>query len=709
MTVGTQLAGLVLAVVNATLITNLLTQAVKFHTDRTRGTTLSQEVFKILEHAATVFVLQAILTQVFAQLNDKVHIGFNFAYINGLVNSTVEDRRSAVMGHHNVILLGARGQRQEQVASCFNSRRDEHVGSHAELKVLQAFVPTMRLSAAGRSQKRGGLNPTHANLVRLALGHSVEHHVGLSVTDVVNVQRILFVANSLVAQVFGQTIPTNTAGRACCIFSRVIVCASVGLVQVELGLLAFRCKLVLNTGSRINLGNNLTTGNIDVARNGHQSQNAVCSLVAVLVLVECQTPSNRSRLCVCVHASSLVDILYGNFADLSSLFGGHTHLGVIDAGCKLVEAIAPVLNELMIVKILVDDNPQPSHSHCRVGTRTNTQMNFSARRKPVDARINGNQLSATFHQVDNSMTEQAVTVGGKRHLTPHNHDLGHMVCRIVERAFQTACIVHFRIIRTKHVRTGHGTRLIASIAGLGVACIRRAQNSLSHIGNKNAARTTRAREHCHAFRTICIAEIVTFLFHNGKSLIPRDTLPLVGHAAELRVALHGVDNAARVVDIILQSQATCAQTTLGNGVVLVALDMIDYALFVDVNLQAASNRMAARRRPHRSTNNGKVALLVLPRLAKIILELHAFPFSLFLARACHLPAGVLNIYVFTEKIFGKNQANQPAALLNPMKLAAEAVRQMDAQEAHCRNANANRECGNKAARHIENTRNRHRA
>ena len=35
------------------------------------------------------------------------------------------------MGHHNVILLGARGQGQEQVTSCFNSRRDEQIGSHA--------------------------------------------------------------------------------------------------------------------------------------------------------------------------------------------------------------------------------------------------------------------------------------------------------------------------------------------------------------------------------------------------------------------------------------------------------------------------------------------------------------------------------------------------------------------------------------------------
>ena len=109
-------------------------------------------------------------------------------------------------------------------------------------------------------------------------------------------------------------------------------------------------------------------------------------------------------------------------------------------------------------------------------------------------------------------------------------------------------------------------------------------------------------------------------------------------AAELRVALHGVDDAARVVDVVLERQAPRAEAPPGDRVVLVALHVVDDPVLVHVDLEAAAHGVAPRRRPHGRAHDGEVPLLVLPWLAKIVLELHVLSFPCF---SSFWPAAVL--------------------------------------------------------------------
>lgn len=209
----------------------------------------------------------------------------------------------------------------------------------------------------------------------------------------------------------------------------------------------------------------------------------------------------------------------------------------------------------MIVEILVDDDPQPRHRHGGIGAGTHAQMHFGARGEPVDARVDADELGTALHEVDDRMAEQAVTIGSERHLAPHDHDLRHVVLGVIVGTFQTTRVVHFRVVRTENMRTGHGARLVACITGLRVACVRRAQNCLCHVGNEDAARAARSGEHGHAFRTVGVAEVIALLLHDGERLIPTDAFPLVVFAAEFRVALHRVNDTARVVHVILERQA----------------------------------------------------------------------------------------------------------------------------------------------------------
>ena len=622
--VRTQLARLVLAVVHAALEHHLVAQVLEGHLGGTRAA-LREEVGLVLEQAPAVLVLQAVHLQVLAQLDEYLDVGLHLAHVHGLVHRAQRHRRSRVVRHDHVVLLGARGQGQHEVGERLDGGRDEAIGCHAPLQVLAALVPTGRLGAARGGEQRRGLYPAHADAVRLALRHRVEHHVGLRVTNVVHVERILVVADGLALEVVGQRIPADAALRARGVLGRGVV----GLVDVERGALhrrglgsRLRLRVVLHTGRRVDLGDDLAAGHVDVAADGHQRQHAVGRLVAVLVLVERKAPGDGRGLRGGVQAGRPVDILHRHLADLRGPLGRHALVRVVDARGELLEAVRPLLHEVVIVEVLVDDDGQPRHGECGVGAGAHPQMHLCARGQPVHTRVDADELRTALHEIDDRMAPQPVAVRRERHLAPHDDDLRHPVHGVVVGSLQAAGVVHLGIVSAQHVRAGHGARLVAGIARLGVAGVRRAEHGLRHVGHQDAARAPRAREHGHALGAVGVAEVVALLLDQGIGLIPCDALPLVVLAAVLRIALHRIDHAARVVHVVLERQAPGAQAALRDGVVLVALHMVEAPLRIDVELQAASYRMAARRRPHGRAHDSEVPVLVLPGLAQVVLEFH---------------------------------------------------------------------------------------
>ena len=113
-----------------------------------------------------------------------------------------------------------------------------------------------------------------------------------------------------------------------------------------------------------------TTGNVDVPADSHQSDHAMTRLHAVCLLIESKAPCNRSRCCRCVHTGSSNNLLLGNTRNLRSLRRSH----LFNALGKLFEAIAPVFDELLVVKPFGDDDVQPCHRKCRIGARTELQQ-----------------------------------------------------------------------------------------------------------------------------------------------------------------------------------------------------------------------------------------------------------------------------------------------------------------------------------------------
>ncbi len=180
--------------------------------------------------------------------------------------------------------------------------------------------------------------------------------------------------------------------------------------------------------------------------------------------------------------------------------------------------------------------------------------------------------------------------------------------RVFEAAGQAAGIVDFRVGAAQVVRGRSHARHVAGVARLRVAHVGRTQH-VGAVRAERAALAAGAHEEHDAFIAVLCRDAAVVLLDDVEGLVPRAALPFVGLSAMLRVALQGMDDAARIVHVVLERQATHAQAALGDLLVLVALDLDELALLVDVQLEAASDRMAPRRRPGSRAGDGAAVLL----------------------------------------------------------------------------------------------------
>ena len=180
----------------------------------------------------------------------------------------------------------------------------------------------------------------------------------------------------------------------------------------------------------------VAAGDVDVAGNRHEIEQTLAGLHAVCLLVDGKAPANGGRLGLGVQVGGLDDLLDGNAGDLCRLLRGHALLRVVDTGLELVKAVAPALDEIMVVEVVVDDDGQHAHGERGVGAGTQAQVDIGARGQPVHAGVDGDQASAAAHHVDDGVAEEAIAVGCQRHLAPHDHALRKRVVGIVKAAGQ---------------------------------------------------------------------------------------------------------------------------------------------------------------------------------------------------------------------------------------------------------------------------------
>ena len=91
-----------------------------------------------------------------------------------------------------------------------------------------------------------------------------------------------------------------------------------------------------------------------------------------------------------------------------------------------------------------------------------------------------------------------------------------------------------------------------------------------------------------------LVDLGVALLDEIERLIPGNLLPRICLPALVAVALHRMQNAGVVVLVVLERDAAYAEAPLGDGMVLVALDLDEPAVLVRVELQATANRMTTR-------------------------------------------------------------------------------------------------------------------
>ena len=375
------------------------------------------------------------------------------------------------------------------------------------------------------------------------------------------------------------------------------------LLEAEAGLVVARARA----------GEDLAAGDVQVAGDGHQGHRHLAVLHAVCLLVGREAPLDGAGLGGGVHARRGADLVGRNAADLGGLLGRH---GGAPLG-QLVEAVAPVLHEVVVVEVFLDDDVDHGHAERRVGAGAQLQEDVGPGCQPGHARIDDDEARAAAHGVHHRVTEEAVGVALERRLAPHHQDLGLLIALVVPAPRQRAGIVPFGIGGAADVGDGCQARRVAGVAGLRVAEVRRAE-AHGAVGSERAALAARAGEHDDALAPVLRRDAVVLALDDVKRLVPRNLLPRVRVAAVLRVALHGMQQAGGVVHVVLERDAPRAQAALGDRVVLVAFHPHELPLAVHVQLEAASNRVTPRRRPGARARDGQAVFLVAPGLSDVV-------------------------------------------------------------------------------------------
>ena len=360
-------------------------------------------------------------------------------------------------------------------------------------------------------------------------------------------------------------------------------------------------------------GEDLAAGNVQVAGDGHQGHRHLALLHAVGLLVGRKSPLDGAGLGGGVHACRGADLVGRHAADLGGLFGRH---GGAPLG-QLVEAVAPVLDEVVVVEVFLDDDVDHGHAQRRVGAGAQLQEDVGPRGQPGHTRVDDDEARAAAHGVHHRMPEEAVGVALQRRLAPHHQDLGLLVALVVPTPRQRTGIVPFGIRGAGDVGDGGQTGRVARVTRLRVAVVRRAE-AHGAVRRERAALAARAGEHDDALAPVLRRDAVVFALDDVERLVPRYLLPCLGVAAVLRVALHGMQQAGRVVHVVLERDAPRAQAALRHRVVLVALHPHELPLAVHVQLETASDRVTSRRRPGARARDGQAVLLVAPGLSDVV-------------------------------------------------------------------------------------------
>ncbi len=259
------------------------------------------------------------------------------------------------------------------------------------------------------------------------------------------------------------------------------------------------------------------------------------------------------------------------------------------ACCELVEAIDPFLHELVVVQVLLDDHVAHGHGQRSIGARAKLEMVFRMRGYPGELRIDHDQLGAHLHEVDERMPEEPIRIRIHRVLPPDQDVLGKLPAGILVAIREVRCIVQLRVSRSQlEVRDG-AARPIARAATEHHAVVGRSEDGMAVRRGIHGYLAARPREGEDALRPRHLPEMTHLGFDEVKGLVPADLLPRI-LAPVSAVALHGMQDAVRVIESLIHRYAPRAQPPLGDGMRRIALH-VDDLVVLHGHDDAASNGM----------------------------------------------------------------------------------------------------------------------
>ena len=373
--------------------------------------------------------------------------------------------------------------------------------------------------------------------------------------------------------------------------TRVFLCAKALLPHLGLQNAGFKAP-ISHIAGRVVIASNGRTERasarlVEVAGDGKQAQKRLGELNAVGILIDCETPTQ------------------------SAANGGSPRRRILPYALgKLIDAVAPPINEVVIVEVVLNNVVKHGESQRSVSTRTKLNDLLGARSEPVDTGVNADQLGSATHEVDHRVAPEAIGVGLQRLLAPHEDVLGSFPTGMIVTVSITASIVDLGIAATHEVRGDGGTRAIARPARLGVACIGRAEDHECHQGVIGVRLTSSSAEDHDGLLAVLGDNALRVGLDNIIGLIPSDALPFV-EAAILTSSLLGIDNAIRMINELLKSQATGAQSAAGYRVGWFTLNLDDLSV-LHMKLKTATHGMTPWRRPSVSPDDCLVITLGLP-------------------------------------------------------------------------------------------------
>ena len=382
---------------------------------------------------------------------------------------------------------------------------------------------------------------------------------------------------------------------------------------------AIQCIDAVGAGRQV-----VATGHVNVAGDAFEHHERVSLANAVRRHVGRKAPVEGRGLTGRIEASRTTDVVSIDLGNLGSPF----RRLVLHFLTQRVEAVAPLLDEVMVVEVLFDNHVDHRQRDGCVGAGARLDIVLGARSHPGDARVDVDELRAAFlHAVDEPVAEETVGVGLDGIAAPLEDNLGELVLGIVV----ATRIVLAAVNDGGAAHDAHGSRAarqVARVAGEEAAAeVRALEGRVLEQGDLPHDVAASALKGDDGLRADFIPRSADMLFDHVVRLVPGNLLPLV--LAALAHALQGVAQASRVVDgLVDHVQAAHAQTAAAELVVRVALDVVDLAiLHVE---QHAATLVAAGARPLHVAVDVELPFLPMLFLAiEILVELHLLALSPF--------------------------------------------------------------------------------